>query len=183
MYIVNKFNYLGIVFFHGGSFVEAMKNNVKKAMVAIYDIFKKGHMFNLSIKCQYDLFDKIVKPILLYGCEIWGYCNLDIIERAHLKFCKLLLNVKKSTPNYMIYGELGILPMSIFLKKRIVNFWIGTINGKENKLTHILYKENRSTEGCSKLKRSVDMTSSGKNGLNIRTNASPKWDRTRCPDE
>ena len=41
-------------------------------------------------------------------------------------------------------------------------------------------KQNRSTEGCSKLKRSVDMTSSGKNGLNIRTNASPKWDRTRC---
>ena len=38
--------------------------------------------------------------------------------------------------------------------------------------------QNRSTEGCSKLKRSVDMTSSGKNGLNIRTNASPKWDRT-----
>ena len=27
------------------------------------------------------------------------------------------------------------------------------------------------------------MTSSGKNGLNIRTNASPKWDRTRCPEE
>ena len=63
----------------------------------------------------------------------------DIIERAHLKFCKLL-NLKKNTPNYMIYGELGILPMSIFIKSRIVNFWIGTINGKENKLTHILYK-------------------------------------------
>ena len=44
-------------------------------------------------------------------------------------------------------------------------------------------KQNRSTEGCSKLKRSVDMTSSGKNSLNIRTNASPKWDRTRCPEE
>ena len=38
--------------------------------------------------------------------------------------------------------------------------------------------QNRSTEGCSKLKRSVEMTSSGKNGLNIRTNASSKWDRT-----
>ena len=44
-------------------------------------------------------------------------------------------------------------------------------------------KQNRSTEGCSKLKRSVDMTSLGKNGLNIRTNASPKGDRTRCPEE
>ena len=40
--------------------------------------------------------------------------------------------------------------------------------------------ENRGTEGCSKLKRSEDMTSSGKNGLNMRTNASPKWDRTKC---
>ena len=44
-------------------------------------------------------------------------------------------------------------------------------------------KQNRSTERCSKLKRSVDMTSSGKNGLNITTNASPKWDRTRCQEE
>ena len=44
-------------------------------------------------------------------------------------------------------------------------------------------KQNRSTEGCSRLKNSVEMTSSGKNGLNIRTNASPKWDRTRCPEE
>ena len=43
--------------------------------------------------------------------------------------------------------------------------------------------QNRSTEACSKLKRSEDMTSSGKNGLNIRTNASPKWDRTKCPEE
>ena len=44
-------------------------------------------------------------------------------------------------------------------------------------------KQNRSTEGCSKLKRSVDMTSSGKNGLNIRKNASPKWDRTKCKSQ
>ena len=33
------------------------------------------------------------------------------------------------------------------------------------------------------LKRSEDMTSSGMNGLNIKTNASLKWDRTRCQEE
>ena len=32
-------------------------------------------------------------------------------------------------------------------------------------------RQNRSTEGSLKLKRSVDMTSSGKNGLNVRTDA------------
>jgi hypothetical protein len=30
---------------------------------------------------QLDLFDKIVKPILLYGCEVWGVGNNDIVER------------------------------------------------------------------------------------------------------
>jgi hypothetical protein len=42
----------------------------------------------------------------MVGCEIWGFSNLDTIERVHLKFCKLLLHLKKSTPNFMIYGEL-----------------------------------------------------------------------------
>ena len=137
---VKTFNYLGIIFSKGGSFVHTMKNNVNKAMIAMYDILKKGRLFNLSVKCQYDLFEKIVKPILLYGCEIWGFSKLDIIERVHLKFCKLLLNLKKSTPSYMIYGELGILPMSLFVKCRMVNFWIRTLEAKENKLSSILYK-------------------------------------------
>ena len=58
------------------------------------------------------------------------------------------------------------------------------INMGYNKLKYlIIMKHNRSTEGCSKLKRSVDMTSSEKNGLNIITNASPEWDRTRCSEE
>jgi hypothetical protein len=38
----------------------------------------------------------MVKPILLYGCEVWGFSNNDIIEKVHLKFCKLLLHLKSS---------------------------------------------------------------------------------------
>jgi hypothetical protein len=49
----------------------------------------------------------MVKPILLYGCEVWGFSNNDIIEKVHLKFCQLLLHLNSSTPSYMIYGELG----------------------------------------------------------------------------
>ena len=47
-------------------------------------------------------------------------------------------------------------------------------------LKYAYLKQNRSTEVCPKLKRTVDMTSSGMNGLIIRTNASPIWDRTTC---
>ena len=65
------------------------------------------------MSCQLELFDKVVKPILLYGCELWELSNCDIIERVHLKYCKLVLILKSSTPNCMIYGELGRCPLHI----------------------------------------------------------------------
>jgi hypothetical protein len=121
--IVNEFTYLGLNCSRTGSFTNAKKGLINKACKARYEVLKKGRLHNLSIKSQYDLFDKIVKPILLYGFEIWGFGNIDIIERVHLKFCKLILNLKKSTPNFMIYGELGIYPMSVYIELRMINFW------------------------------------------------------------
>ena len=53
-----------------------------------------GRKHGLSVKIQLDLFDKMVKPILLYGCEVWGFSNNDIIEKVHS-----LLHLKSSTPS------------------------------------------------------------------------------------
>ena len=69
--IVAHFSYLGIVFSKTGSFNIAKKELVNKSIKAMYEVLRKGRIHNLSIKCQLDLFDKIVKPILLYGCENW----------------------------------------------------------------------------------------------------------------
>jgi hypothetical protein len=106
----------------------------------MYEVLRKGIIHNLSIKCQLDLFDKIVKPILLYGCEIWGFGKNDIIERVHLKFCKLLLRLKVSTPNFMVYGELGRYPLEIDIKVRMISYWCKLIQGKQSKVSTIAYK-------------------------------------------
>ena len=79
----------------------------------MYEVIRRGKRHNLSIECLLDLFDKIVKPILLYGCEVWGFSDNYVIEKIHLKFCKLILHLKQSTPNFMIYGELGRFPLYI----------------------------------------------------------------------
>lgn len=138
--IVNEFTYLGVIFSRTGSFSKAKKAQAEKATHAMYDVIRKGRKHNLSIECQLDLFDKIVKPILLYGSEVWGVGNNSVIERVHLKFCKILLNVKKSTPDFMIYGELGRYPLEIDIKLRILNYWSKLMCGKQEKLPVILYK-------------------------------------------
>jgi len=48
------------------------------------------------------MFDKTILPILLYVSEIWSFETIDIIERVHLRFCKLILHLKQSTPNCMV---------------------------------------------------------------------------------
>ena len=50
-----------------------------------------------------------------------GFSNLDTIERLHLKFCKYVLCVCKSTPNFMVYGELGRYPLPISVISKNAN--------------------------------------------------------------
>ena len=140
MDIVDKFNYLGIIFTKSASFLNAKTDRVRKGTQAMYSVLKKGRLNNLSIECQLDLFDKIVKPVLLYGCEIWGYGNNNIIEKVHLKFCKLLLHLKPSTPDFMVYGELGRFPLDTNIKTQSISYWSKLIAGNENRLSNTLYK-------------------------------------------
>jgi sorbitol-specific phosphotransferase system component IIC len=76
-----------ILFSRTGSFKVCKNHLSEKTIKAMYEVIKKGRKHNLSISCQLDLFDILVKPILLYGCETWGSGNNDILEKIHLKFC------------------------------------------------------------------------------------------------
>ena len=76
----------------------------------------------------------MVRPILLYGCELWGLSNCDIIERVHLKYCNRLLNLKSSTSNCVIHGEVGCCPLQIDIKQGMVVYWIKRKTGKQSKI-------------------------------------------------
>ena len=47
----------------------------------------------------------------------------------------------------MVYGELGRYPIEITIKTRMINYWSRLINGKHNKLSFILYRKMRASDG------------------------------------
>ena len=53
------------------------------------------------------LFDQTIKPILLYGCDVWGFKDIEILERVHTAFLRKILSLKKCIPLYMLYGEVA----------------------------------------------------------------------------
>ena len=68
----------------------------EQASIAMFSL-GKCQSFNIPLDLQCELFDKLVAPILLYGSEIWGFGSNAVAEREHLKFCKYILKLKKST--------------------------------------------------------------------------------------
>jgi len=126
--IVDEYKYLGVLFSKTGSFVKTKKILSEQANKAMFSILKKAKTLSLPYDIQIELFEKTVKPVLLYACEIWGFGNIDILERTQLKFFKYIFKMKKSTPSYMIYGELGLTPLSVDIKSRIVTYWARIID-------------------------------------------------------
>ena len=70
--IVQNYKHLGVVFSSTRSFAKARIDLYNRALKAYFKM--KGNFENYlqSIDISLHVFDYTVKPILLYGCEVWG---------------------------------------------------------------------------------------------------------------
>ena len=92
--------------------------------------FKRIRNLDIPIDLQLYLSDHVILPIALYGCEIWGFENSQIIENLHNYFLRQIINLRKSTPIYMLHAELGRHPIQNNIKSRMIGFWLSIVNGK-----------------------------------------------------
>ena len=105
----------------------------------MYSLIQKGRRLKLPTDIMLKLFDSCVAPIFLYGCEVWGYENTDIIEKVHTKLCKFIFGVSKFSHNMPIYGELGRYPLSITIKQRMICYWTRILKSNQHKLNKVMY--------------------------------------------
>ena len=129
-----------MLFSRSGNFLNARKHVVQQAEKAMILLFTRINNLDIPLDLQLKLFDHTVLPILTYACEIWGYKILDMIEKVHNDFLRKITFSKKSTPRYMLLGELGRYPLEITIKSRMVGFWKRLVQAKELKLSYLLYQ-------------------------------------------
>lgn len=137
---VKEYKYFGTVFTSTGSFLGTRKFLYEQACKAMHILYTRIYNIDLPVDLQLKLFDQTIVPILLYNCEAWGFENLDLIEKIHTSFLRKITKSKKSTPLYMLYGELGRYSLNIVVKTRIIKYWTKLVISKESKLAHICYK-------------------------------------------
>ena len=105
--VTSEYKYLGLWF---NEFLD-LKGTVKhiaksatRALGAVISKFKRtgGILFD----CYKQLFDSMVKPVLLYGAGIWRTENRQVINTVQNKACRFFLGVQKTVSNIARRGEI-----------------------------------------------------------------------------
>ncbi len=100
---VSTYKYLGLVWSRNGNLTRMEQDRVEKAWKASFAIRKAiSTSQNVSVDLALFLLHKQLEPILLYGCQIWGFpsnnCSIrlkyDFIDTKQLK--KQLYTILKS---------------------------------------------------------------------------------------
>ena len=154
----NSYKYLGTIINRHGTFSQATKDLKQKGLKALFSIWKTLSTGTAPpIDLATHLFDTLVKPIILYNCEVWGsevpisvqndilnntdndvrylkFINNSPFEQLHLKFIKMTLGVKKHTSNIAARAELGRFPLFIETQINIIKYWLRLVNLSENRL-------------------------------------------------
>src|SRR6056300_1576225 len=118
-----------------------LEDNARKAM---YGIKNRIHnLGNLPPHIMIALFNALVKPIIMYGCEVWSVLAkaVERTDKLYLQYLKHVLNVKTSTSNIITYGECGQIALSQSIVQASACF-INRIHHKpSNSLVNRVYKE------------------------------------------
>jgi hypothetical protein len=135
-----------------------MKVKAMKAMYKISRTLKAKDVLHCELYTK--LFDSMIKPILLYGCQVWsqqliiyfekdnfGNFNNLPFEQLHNKLCKQALKVGKFTSNTAVRAELGRLPLLISVAVATISYWIN-ITASTDKLVYAAYREDIKLDSC-----------------------------------
>lgn len=122
--VESSYNYLGVIFSSTLNWSKCVENLSGKALRAVAGIRKLYfRLQGLPVDTLFKIFDTKVKPILLYGSEVWGFQRRECIERVHIKVCKMVLGVGRDVKNNIALGECGRFPIYIDTYVRMVKYW------------------------------------------------------------
>ena len=68
-----------------------LANQANRAIISM--IKMQRHIGYFDYTEYFKLFDTMIKPILCYAAEIWGYQQSDIIEKVHNQYCRKFLKL------------------------------------------------------------------------------------------
>ena len=127
--ILSYYGYLGMIFSSRLLWTTCIDNLCNKASRLVTRVRSVCKRYDtIDPKILFTIFEVKIKPLLLYGCEMWGVQKVDKVERVHSKFCKMVLNVGRTCPNFLAMSECGRFHLFVDYHLRALKYWNKLIN-------------------------------------------------------
>jgi len=138
--VVPMYKYLGILFTSTLCWDKAVNTLSMQAKKALGILTRYSYACGgLPMSIAFHLFDKLVKPVVLYGAEIWGFSRYKSLEDVQIMFCKKLLGVPKHASNLAVLGECGRYPLFICAFVKNVKYWLKLTQMNEGRYARSCY--------------------------------------------
>ena len=142
--VTNSYTYLGIEVSNTGHFGKATEALYKKGLKALFGIYScinvRADQANIPLFLK--LFDTLIKPIILYGSEVWGFCSTawnGFISKFTNKFYRTLLGSRPQSSTAGIHYELGRSPIHVSMQQTMIKFWFRLISLPKSRLVSHCY--------------------------------------------
>jgi hypothetical protein len=123
---------MGILLTSSLSWSSAHSKYVSQAQRALFAIKANQRPFGyFSIVDSFKIFDSMVKPILCYASQIWGYEYVDMIESIYtciINFIKCVLYLRRTINTCMFLGECGRSSLCTTYYKNCIRFWCNLLS-------------------------------------------------------
>ena len=109
---------------------------------AIFSIRRKLKCLRtLPATVMFYLFDALIRPILTYGSDVWGYskAGMQVLDKLFLNYVRCALHIKATTCIPIVYGECRRFPPSIYCHINILCYYHRLLMMSENKITKSVF--------------------------------------------
>ncbi|XP_033214032.1 uncharacterized protein LOC117171088 [Belonocnema kinseyi] len=105
---VKEFTYLGFLFKKNENVEDHVKERVKRADIVMKKIWGIGeNLFKEDCPRRMRMFEALVRSVLMYGVEIWGWKEYEEVEKFHEKYIRWTLGLDRWTPWYIVLKEVN----------------------------------------------------------------------------
>ncbi|GFU80967.1 RNA-directed DNA polymerase from mobile element jockey [Trichonephila clavipes] len=127
--------YLGLIFDNKLTWkkhITYARDKFRKVMFKIYPLLNRNS--HLDLNCNMLLYTAVLRPILSYGCPLWGYAaktNINILDVAQNTLIRIIVGAYRYMRNDEIRNAIKIPSFKSHIQKLAKNFF-NSLNSSEN---------------------------------------------------
>ena len=110
---------------------------------ALFKLRKKiKGLSSLPPTIMFYMFDALVRPILTYGSDVWGFnksCS-DILDKIFLNHVRCTLHVKGTTCIDVVTGESGKFPPSVYCHINVLCYYHRLLIKQDHRVVKFVFK-------------------------------------------